>query len=99
MFKIQAKAAGQCKQLLKKQSLPKFYQQLYLLVFVLAQDHTFAEKVLSAMRYQFGGHVETKETNKKMTSAISSTVAQKQTDTNNQSAGPCALVIFGAAGD
>jgi 6-phosphogluconate dehydrogenase len=22
------------------------------------QDHTFAEKVLSAMRYQFGGHVE-----------------------------------------
>lgn len=23
------------------------------------QDHTFAEKVLSAMRYQFGGHVET----------------------------------------
>jgi 6-phosphogluconate dehydrogenase len=22
------------------------------------QDHTFAEKVLSAMRHQFGGHVE-----------------------------------------
>lgn len=22
------------------------------------QDHTFAEKILSAMRYQFGGHVE-----------------------------------------
>lgn len=25
------------------------------------QDHTFAEKVLSAMRYKFGGHVEVKE--------------------------------------
>ena len=24
------------------------------------QDHTFAEKVLSAMRKQFGGHVEPK---------------------------------------
>ena len=22
------------------------------------QDHTFAEKVLSAMRYKFGGHIE-----------------------------------------
>ena len=22
------------------------------------QDHTFAERLLSAMRYQFGGHVE-----------------------------------------
>jgi len=24
------------------------------------QDHSFAEKVLSAMRFQFGGHVEPK---------------------------------------
>jgi 6-phosphogluconate dehydrogenase len=29
------------------------------------QDHTFAEKVLSAMRYKFGGHVEIKEAVKK----------------------------------
>jgi hypothetical protein len=25
------------------------------------QDHTFAEKLLSAMRYEFGGHVEPKK--------------------------------------
>jgi 6-phosphogluconate dehydrogenase len=24
------------------------------------QDHTFAERMLSAMRFQFGGHVEKK---------------------------------------
>lgn len=29
------------------------------------QEHTFAEKVLSAMRYKFGGHVEIKEAVKK----------------------------------
>jgi len=25
------------------------------------RDHTFAEKLLSAMRYEFGGHVERKK--------------------------------------
>ena len=64
------------------------------------REHTFAEKILSAMRKGFGAHVEPKPT--------AAVARPKRHDgqrrartaaTTARPADPCALVIFGASGD
>ena len=56
-------------------------------------DHTFAEKMLSAMRKGFGGHVEPKAGPKAKADMTAKTAATARP------ADPCCLVIFGASGD
>ena len=62
------------------------------------QEHTFAEKLLSAMRHKFGGHVE-RPAGGEM--SVQATVGQGQEALAGagRPAPPCTVVIFGAAGD
>ena len=66
------------------------------------QTHTFAEKILSAMRRGFGAHVEPKvePTAESRRFAQGRTAMTITADTRTaRPADPCSLVIFGASGD
>ena len=71
------------------------------------QDHTFAEKVLSAMRFGFGGHVEAPPRQARRSDAACPTRSARKpmpigpatAPTTVRPPDPCAMVIFGASGD
>ena len=57
-WRIPAKAAGPCRRRSRRRCRPRCSPPPLYARFRSRQDHTFAEKVLSAMRKGFGGHVE-----------------------------------------